>query len=300
MPPLDTMPFFYISFGLIAIDILLRVALIEKKDARKWIGEDEINQAQPPIDTEVMSTKASTSVREPTQASAAETPQIESSENAESEYAPIFSLMKSPRVLTALFGCLVQSTIFSTFDAVLPLHVNALFGWESLGSGLIFLALLIPSFASPGVGWANDKLGPKWIACMGFLLCFPALVLFREVTHSGIRQIVLLCMLLVVIGFGVNFIAIPLAAEISYAIQAHEEKLPGRYGDKGAYAQGYALLNAGFAAGSLVGPLWSGYIVIESGWGTLGWGLGLLCALTTIPIIIWTRGKLKKADVSVV
>jgi MFS family permease len=291
---------FYISFGLIAIDIVLRVFLIEKKDARKWIGEDGIDQAQPPIDTEVMSTEAKASDQEPTEKSSAETPQIGSTENAESAYAPIFSLMKSPRVLTALFGCLVQSTLFSTFDAVLPLHVNALFGWDSLGSGLIFLALLIPSFASPAVGWANDKLGPKWIACIGFLLCFPALVLFREVTHSGIRQIVLLCVLLVIIGFGVNFIAIPLAAEISYAIEAHEEKRPGRYGAKGAYAQGYALLNTGFAAGSLVGPLWSGYIVIESGWGTLGWSLGLLCALTAIPIIIWTGGKLKKTDLSVV
>lgn len=100
--------------------------------------------------------------------------------------------------------------------------------------------------------------------------------------------------LLVIIGFGVNFIAIPLPAEISYTIEANEKSLPGLYGAKGAYAQGYALLNTGFATGGLIGPLWSGYVVNEAGWGTLGSSLGLLCALTTIPIVIWTGGKWSK------
>jgi len=280
---------FYISFGLIAVDILLRVALIEKKDARKWIGEDEIEQ--PPLQIEGKSTTTVVSVQSPVESSIVEAQHSESNESA---YAAVFSLMKTPRVLTALFGCCVQATLFSTFDTVLPLHVHALFGWGSLGAGLIFFAFLIPSFASPVVGWANDKLGPKWIACIGFLLCLPALVLLREVTHDGIGQIVLLCALLSIIGFGVNFIGIPFAAEISYAIEANEEKRPGRYGAKGAYAQGYALLNSGFATGTLIGPIWSGYVVTESGWSTLGWSLGLLCALATIPTIIWTGGKLKK------
>jgi hypothetical protein len=60
--------------------------------------------------------------------------------------------------------------------------------------------------------------------------------------------------LLAIIGFGVNVIAIPLAVEISYAIQANET-YSSAYGSKGAYAQGHALLNTGFAAGSLIGPL---------------------------------------------
>ncbi len=123
------------------------------------------------------------------------------------------------------------------------------------------------------------------------VLCFPALVLLRKFTHGGIGQIVLLCALLVTIGFGVNFIAIPLLAKISYAIEANEKSRPELYGAKGAYAQGYALLNTGYATGGLVGPLWSGYVVNRAGWETLGWSLGLMCALTTIPIIIWTGGE---------
>jgi predicted MFS family arabinose efflux permease len=239
----------------------------------------------------VIPTIAMASIQSPVESSIVETQHSESNESA---YAAVFSLMETPRVLTALFGCCVQATLFSTFDTVRPLLIHALFGWGSLGSGLIFLAFLIPSFASPVVGWANDKLGPKWITCVGFLLYFSAFVLLREVTHDGIHQIVLLCALPAIIGFGVNFIGIPLAAEISYAIEANEEKRPERYGAKEAYAQGYELLNSGFATGTLIGPIWSGYVVTQSGWGTLGWNSGLLCALATIPTMIWTGGKLKK------
>jgi MFS family permease len=273
---------FYINFGLIALDIVLRLLLIEKGRAEKWVTTTE-DQATDSLDNHPTMPGVASQTEGITGSS-------EDNNTPPPKFVPIFSLLKSPRVLTALFGCLVQSTLFSTFDTVLPLRVHALFGWGSLGSGLIFLALLIPSLLSPVVGYGNDRLGPKWIACIGFLLCFPALVLLREVNHGGIRQIVVLSALLAIIGFGVNFIAIPLAAEISYAIEDNE-KYSSAYGSKGAYAQGYSLLNTGFAAGSLIGPLWSGYVINEAGWGTLGWSLGLLCALTTIPILIWTGGS---------
>ncbi|KAI1321120.1 major facilitator superfamily domain-containing protein [Xylariaceae sp. FL0255] len=279
---------FYINFGLIAIDIVLRLVLIEKKYAVKWMKEDEAQPPLPPAAAEMAESKEKAACSEESGDSSPSSPQT-SRKGTTPKFVPIFSLLRSPRVVTALFGCLVQSTLFSTFDTVLPLRVHDLFGWNSLGAGLIFLALLIPSFGSPVVGWGNDRLGPKWIACIGFLLCAPALILLRFVDHGGIRQVVLLSALLAIIGFGVNFIAIPLAAEISYAIEANE-RLAGAYGSKGAYAQGYALLNTGFAAGSLIGPVWSGYVVTNSGWGTLGWSLGLLCALTTIPIITFTGG----------
>jgi len=172
---------FYVSFGLIALDVVLRIGLIEKRDAKKWTNKADTDRTQTQLQTKSISpsttedmekqgAKDIVPVEKGTTSSAtatnlastknpvAETPQAEESR---SFYAPIFSLLKSPRVLTAIFGCLVQSTLFSTFDTVLTLHVNALFGWGSLGSGLIFLGLLVPSLASPLVGWSNDKLGPK-------------------------------------------------------------------------------------------------------------------------------------------
>lgn len=305
---------FCMSFALIAVDVFLRITVIEKKDAEKWIVKDNRDRRQNAVvdavhTSEISDVEKHETIRIVPQESEMNilitASRLELSKTSDvktahqrskpTSHAPIFSLMKDPRVLTALFGCLVQSSLFSTFDTVLPLHVHYLFGWSSLGSGLIFLSLLVPSFASPLVGCLNDKLGPKWIACMGFMLCFVPLVLLREVTHNSLRQKVLLCTLLAIIGFGVNFIAIPLAAEVAYAIEAWENDKPRTYDGKSAYAQGYALLNTGFAAGSLIGPLWSGYVVQQSGWGTLGWSLGLLCALTTIPIVVYTGGRLRQS-----
>ena len=57
---------------------------------------------------------------------------------------------------------------------------------------------------------------------------------------------------------------------ISYAIKVNEESHPGARGPKGAYAHGYALLNPGFATGSLIGAVWSGYLVRVAGWRTIG------------------------------
>jgi MFS family permease len=96
----------------------------------------------------------------------------------------------------------------------------------------------------------------------------------------GFDQVILLCTLLGIIGLGVNFIAIPLSAEISFAIEAKEKDQPRIYGSRGAYAQGYALLNMGFATGALVGPLWAGYMMTEKGWSTLGWRVWERCVLS--------------------
>jgi hypothetical protein len=35
--------------------------------------------------------------------------------------------------------------------------------WSFLGSRLIFLAFLIPSFAFAIIGWYNDRVGLKWL-----------------------------------------------------------------------------------------------------------------------------------------
>ncbi|KAI9858892.1 MAG: hypothetical protein M1813_007194 [Trichoglossum hirsutum] len=40
-----------------------------------------------------------------------------------------------------------------------------------------------------------------------------------------------------------------------------------------------------FAGGTLVGPIWGGFIESKAGWGTMGWSLGLLSALSAIPAV---------------
>ena len=56
--------------------------------------------------------------------------------------------------------------------------------------------------------------------------------------------------------------------------------------------QAYALFNMAYAAGTLIGPLWAGFVHQEAGWGTMAWSLALLSAVTAVPMAIWTGGSL--------
>ncbi|THC94886.1 hypothetical protein EYZ11_005648 [Aspergillus tanneri] len=176
------------SFGLVAVDVVLRLALIDKKKkTRKWLSE---GQGSP---EEGQSKEGETSGTEnrtiidnvyaaaigPSSAYPSEIEDTTSSNIPQlSLQSPVHrrstvrfrlpGLLPSPRVLTALLGCLVQSTLFSTFDAVLPLHVHDHFGWTSLEAGLIFLALLIPSFASPSSAGAMAGSDPNGLPVLAF------------------------------------------------------------------------------------------------------------------------------------
>jgi hypothetical protein len=83
------------------------------------------------------------------------------------------------------------------FDTVLPLRVHALFGWGCPG---LRAHLPCPSYPisgfPPSSAGANDRLGPKWISCRGFILCSPPLLLLTAwpgFIHGGIDQVILLC-----------------------------------------------------------------------------------------------------------
>jgi len=180
-------------------------------------------------------------------------------------------------------------------DAVLPLFVKHTFQWNSRGAGLIFLALVIPSFTSPAIGWLSDRHGPRWYAAGGFLLCVPILVLLRLVTHDSLDQKILLCALLSLLGAFLMFFEIPLWVEIVWVVEERCKRDP-HYdsGGKGAFAQAYGLANLFFASGVMIGPIWAGFITQKAGWGTMTWTLALLCAVSAIPTVIWTGGLITR------
>ena len=124
----------------------------------------------------------------------------ETTPNCPSRVPTMVILLKSPRLLAALYGVFVNFTLLACFDAVLPLYVTETFGWGSLGGGLIFLCVALPSLGAPLVGMVSDRHGPRWISVCGFLLTTPPLVLLRLITHNSLSQIVLLCALLTLSG----------------------------------------------------------------------------------------------------
>ncbi|MCJ1398388.1 hypothetical protein MMC11_001586 [Xylographa trunciseda] len=275
---------FYIAFGVIVLDISLRLLLIEKKVARKWLDEPVAAASPPPAEPSSLDTDLSPAPPAPLGPLA--TPRF--------RLPPIVTLLASRRLLSALWACLVQATLTTAFDSVLPLYAQATFGWTSTGAGLLFLPLIIPSFAAPLIGFLADRHGPRYLAAAGFLLAAPPLILLRLVAADTVAQKVLLCALLALVGFGLATAMVPLMAEVTYVVEAKERKTPGCFGDRGAYAQAYALFNVFFAAGTLIGPIWGGFVVGRAGWGVMTLTLGLLAVVTSVPAVVFTGGMVTR------
>ena len=298
---------YYMAFALVVLDIALRILMIEKSVADQWNTESlnkegleqkfEAKQRTPDVDT-------TTHNEEQIVASGASSPALTERPNNNSgvvfkrsklaRFPPIVTLLGSYRLLAALWGTIVMATILTSFDTVVPLRTQLLFRWDSTGAGLIFLALVIPSFLAPLVGKFSDRYGSRWQSAVGFLLACPLLVCLRFVDHGGTNQVVLLAALLAMLGFCLSIVFTPLMAEVTYIVADKEKATPGIYGPKGAYAQAYGLSNTAYATGCLVGPLWSGFVNSKAGWGTMGWSLALLTAFSAIPALLWSGGFITK------
>ncbi|KAH8720400.1 putative MFS-type transporter C18.02 [Beauveria bassiana] len=298
---------FGICFGLIGIDIVLRLMIIEVKDARKWISEESVSMTTPETAAEMTAGESSaeqdasaTDPTSPTRQTSIEPSGVEEGAggNTRRRSKGAFSiggqngmlgLLKKRRMLCALFGVIIQSATQTSFDAIMPLQVHDVFHWNAIGGGLIFLPIVLPTFLGPLFGGLSDKYGPRWFTAGGFLFSVPFFVCFRFVTENTINHKVMLCGLLVAIGLGEALQVAPLMAEISWAAEEGRDDA-GEEAATVPYAQAYALYNISFAAGAIVGPLLSGMVRKSAGFGTVGWCLALINGFAALVMLNWVGG----------
>ncbi|PQE28964.1 hypothetical protein CJF30_00003989 [Rutstroemia sp. NJR-2017a BBW] len=274
---------FAMVFALIALDTILRLAIVERRPGVRGIDPQNVGNQ----------TTSSNDARD-NQYTENHEGEIRQNNSTGSRKLPAaFTLLASRRFAVAIGISLVQAALTSSFDTVLPLFVSDTFGWGSIGAGLIFVPIALPALVSPVAGWMSDRYGPRWLAATSLLLACPWFVCLRYVTHNSISQKILLVILLLGTGLCLNIILAPAMAEIAYVIEAKEKKNPGIFGSSGAYAQAYGLSCLAFAAGGLVGSLWAGMIIDRSGWSTVTWTLGLLSAVTAVPALAWMGGRLQ-------
>jgi MFS family permease len=285
---------FGVTFAVIGFDIILRLVMVEKKVASRW---EEVDATPTPTSTgqegtELQDKPAAVIEKDNAAATATATPEAAASKKR--HVPPILVLLRSRRIMVAIWGNLVGSMTFSAIDATLPLYVNQIFGWNSLGAGLTFLALVVPGFIGPWFGHLTDKYGPRWIAATGMLFSVPFWVLLRFVDHNSTGQAVLLCALLVLLGFALSALLTPLMAEFSKVCDAKIRHEPDIFRGKSAYAQSYGIFNVSWAGGSLLGPLMAGAIKNAAGWRTMTWVMGLWCAVGILPTVWYSGGVLRK------
>lgn len=305
---------FAMQYGLICLDIFMRVMMVEKKVAAKWLpaapAEEVTGMDSTPSDDleecvttikEKKEVEVTILQRSSEEASAEMTrtitiePTLTTSDLPRTRVPPVITLLSSRRLLSALWCVIAVATLYTAMDAVLPLFVRNTFHWTSLGAGLIFLPVFVGSFLGPIVGSLSDKHGPRWFVLAGSILACPTLVLLRLVHENTLRQKILLCVLLVVMGICLTFVITPIMAEITYAVEAKAKRRPaGFFGKYGAYAQAYSLFNSAWAAGCMIGPLLGGLTNGSGGWGTSTLILGGISVFTAVPAVIWTGGSIFK------
>ena len=290
---------FALMFSFLAVDAILRMLIVEQREAQKWLEvepeECRHRGAHASAEPENLSGKASSPApsggHDAKARQATETGATRPMRTRYSRLPTMLRLLLSFRIFIGVIGGLLQSALNVAFDSTLPLVVNSLFGWEQMGQGLIFVTILAPSLLQPVFGAITDRYqqGRRLSAAVGLLLATPAYVLLGQVTHDTLSQKVTLCTLLVIIGLAMAIAMPAIIAEIGAAVSDIRETDP-EVARKGIMATGWSLVNAAYAAGCLLGPLFSGLICNASNWQTMAWSLGLLSGTTGVFLLLFLGG----------
>lgn len=175
---------FGVGIGLVGIDLILRLLMVEKKIAAKYYGTDSGALVQG-LDGQ----------REDTE----QTPLLANSAPTISKYRltepksrftcafPILLVFRDTGLLTAIWIGFMQALLLGSFDATIPLVASEQFGFNSFKAGLLFLPLgCADFFLGPIFGWCVDRYGTKPFSILGFTWLVPTLVLLRLPTEPVI------------------------------------------------------------------------------------------------------------------
>ena len=335
-------PVFIVVLAVVAFDFLLRLVMIEKGKAAKWEEEKPsqrptmygsvptvYDQEHRPEVSEVApegrSSSETDSEQGREQASLLSSPSTNASPTPgkdpgffASHFPIMITLLSSKRLMSAVYGSFINTTLTCAFDSVLPLFVKKTFGWNPAAAGLIFLAIALPSILGPLAGALADRFGPRPVALAGFAIATPALALVGLVRDGAVGMQALLCILLTLVGksglflffrllspifrtshvfrspfahgvtnagIGNATVYAPLGADMGAAIDSITEAKPHLFTTGGAYAQVFSLFDAAIALGTIVGPVWAGFIYHVSDWWVMSLTLAIICASGALPVV---------------
>ncbi|KAL8868126.1 MAG: hypothetical protein Q9198_008287 [Flavoplaca austrocitrina] len=286
---------FGIGFAILAIDFIMRLLLIEKKTAAKWEKqdngtEDDTNRQD---DGTATGEDGDDNEEEPLLRKKEEDNyKVPDGQSKVVRSFPILYILKDPRLLVALLLAFNQATLLATYDATIPTEAEQLFGFDSLKSGLLFIALVLPYLLlGPVAGWLVDRYGPKPAAVLGFGYLVPVLILLRLARPGGTPEIVSFCALLSLCGLGMAVIGSPSIVEASYVVSQYDNANPEFFGEQGPYAQLYGINSMVFSFGLTVGPLISGLLRDRIGYGNMNAVVAGLCLITAVLSVIYVGGK---------
>ena len=314
-----------LAIGILVLDVLMRLLLIEKKVAARYIEQDQqrssIAHQQSHESTEPPSTDsgpsyeghdAETNPQTPTESSPLlkRSPSEASLDRSDFYYitpakdepswllrnAPILHCLRSASLVLALVVALVQAFLLAAFDATIPTHAYDTYGFDSLRSSLLFLPLsLVNVVLGPVAGWCVDRYGTKPGAVFGYAVLVPLLAILRIPKSEPIpEQPILYASLLGLCGIGMAVIGAPSIVEAGAEVERFHKRNPeGVFSEQGPYAQLYGFNSLAFSTGLSIGPIASGLLREKIGYGNMNAVLAGLSGATAIACWIWLGGKPK-------
>ncbi|KAJ5488474.1 hypothetical protein N7539_003364 [Penicillium diatomitis] len=290
---------FGLAFGLIGIDIFLRLVLIEQKLAARWLTSESSPPVPMPNDFEKESLQDPSVSPSAAHTTPSDNDEVKST-RSKNPFSQTKTLLSSPRLVCALWGYFIVSLVLTSFDSVLPLFVEETFGWQQTAQGLIFLPLMIPNVTDPITGYIIDRYpaSARYLASGAFLCSTPVAVLLRLVAENSMHDKIILCTLLALLGLCLSIAMPPLVTEVFFAVKEKEDESPESFGRGGATALAFGISNMGFAAGSLIGPFFAGFIRQSAGWGAMGWAMGTITGVSAVPLLLFIGGWIGKKRVS--
>jgi MFS family permease len=256
-----------VSTGILLLDLLMRILLIEKKVAARYVhiepfianGASAQSPHEPPSDNSEGSSHTEESRLLPSE-DALDEYFLPSTENRILQSMPILQCLGNSSLVTAitLFG--IQSAVLSSFDATISLQAYDMFNFGSLEAGLFFVPLCcLRLVAAPIGGWAVDRYGPKPISVLGNVLLAPVLVALRLVkAEPRATQIALYCVLLGLAGLCKALIGPPTFIAAGAVVKRYHQRNPELFGENGPIASMYGLNLMTFSIGLTVGPIVAG------------------------------------------
>lgn len=299
---------FYLCFGILGVDLALRLFMVEKSQLRDYRYKRalELSQQDPATLSPELLLYANTYI---TQTDDSEMYKLREKElqqihgnfltigSKRFRLPVMLELLGEIRVLNAVFLSISLCWIMTLFDATIPLHMEDVFHFDSEKSGYVFLALAIPSVFEPLVGKIADKYGKRYLISVGFFLMAPVLVLFRLPTQDTTGHIVMFIAFVALMGFLLMSVFSPIAAEMSHAVGEIEARHPGIYGKSKGYGQAYGIFNVGFSLGSLIGSFHAGETRRHAGWNMVTISFAIVAFGVAVIAFIFTEGIIFKKDI---
>jgi MFS family permease len=276
---------FGMGFGLLAIDFIMRVLVIEKKVAARYGLLD-------PLSDNSQDEEAGEESPLLGQNNDQENWKVPKDQPNWVKTFPIIYCLHNPRLLTAQAVAFAQAALLGVFDATIPTEAQDLFGFDSLKAGVLFMPLVLPYLLlGPLAGKGVDKYGVKPAAFIGFSYIAIPLILLRIPHVGGTEEIVKFCVFIALSGLGLALISSTSVVEASAVVEKYHLANKDFFGEEGPYAQLYAINSVFFCLGLTVGPLIAGGLRDSIGYGNMNAVVAGFCIAVSILSFFYMGGK---------